>query len=42
MMVLSGMTASRSGSSAKCWCIRFQMPLAHQRENRLYTVFHFP
>lgn len=42
MMVLSGMTASRSGLAVQWSCSRCQMPLSHHRENRWYTVFHLP
>ena len=41
-MVLSTSRFSISGSSAKCCIIRSQIPLSHQRENRLYTLFQFP
>lgn len=40
--VLSNIKFSMSGSSAKCRCMRSQMPWSHQRANRLYTLFHLP
>ena len=41
-IVLSTSRFSISGSWAKCAIIRSQIPLSHQRENRLYTLFQFP
>ncbi len=41
-IVLSTKRFSISGSSVKCCIIRSHTPLSHQRENRLYTLFHFP
>ena len=40
--VLSMIKCSISGSSTKQACICSQMPLSHQRANRLYTLFHSP
>ena len=41
-IVLSISRFSMSGSWAKWFIMRSQIPLSHQRENRLYTLFQFP
>lgn len=41
-IVLSIIKCSMSGSAMKWECICSQMPLSHQRANRLYTLFHLP